>query len=198
MNQLSERITYLRESYELVARMFAAGMSAVMISRKTGYSMRRLSLLWNDPTFQERLQQYQRIAEKHLEEAAIDYAEVKRHNALVAERLTKDKLEEAQETGELPSFRDLLAISGDWADRFGYSKRATQLNVNIDFASALDRAIERSGKTKVIEGRVTTSPQPPVPDLHERAGLTQSPLSQAQPARPSLANAAQDKFIRRF
>ncbi len=87
------------------------------------------------------------------------FYEVATSNMLKAEVMLADKLEAAEEEGTHLPTRDLIAISRDAADRFGYGKRQTNLNVNADFASLLEKAIQRSGKT--IEGSITPGSQSP-------------------------------------
>lgn len=195
MRQLSERVTFLRESYELVAQMFAAGMTPSMISRRTGYSRRRLNLLWHDPTFQERYQQYRAKATEALELAADEFQALMQHNMLVAERQIRDKLDEADMNEEFLPTRELIAIVADRADRNGYSKRAINTNINIDFASALDRAIERSGKGKLIEAQAHPIGQLPDPSIEQvEPSVSTTQTVRTPPARPTLSST----FKRRF
>jgi len=79
-----------------------------------------------------------------------------------------DKLGEAEEAGETLPVRDLIAISRDAADRFGYGKKQTNVNVNADFASMLERTIDRSRKARLIEG--TTNPSTAVAAPSDPAG----------------------------
>jgi len=81
---------------------------------------------------------------------------------MVADRLADQ--EEDPDAKPIP-LRDLMAISRDAADRFGYGKHTTQTNVNVDFAAQLERAIRRSGKLadpRVIDGTAKeVSAEPP-------------------------------------
>ena len=70
---------------------------------------------------------------------------------LVAERQIADRLEDAEEEGVKLPLKDLLAISRDGADRFGYGKKSAVLNTNVDFAAILEQAIARS-KTAATRG----------------------------------------------
>jgi hypothetical protein len=63
-----------------------------------------------------------------------------------AERMISEKLDAADEAGETLPTRELIAITSDRMDRFGYGKKNMNVNVNVDFASKLEAAITRSRK----------------------------------------------------
>jgi hypothetical protein len=52
-----------------------------------------------------------------------------------AERQLEDHLDTADERDELLPVRELVAITTDRMDRFGYGKKSMNLNVNVDFAA---------------------------------------------------------------
>jgi len=57
------------------------------------------------------------------------------------------------------------------ADRVGFSKHTIKTVLNVDFATALDRCIERSGKAqelKLIEAKVDPIGLPPAPRQYRR------------------------------
>ncbi len=196
MSQLSPRIAHFRESHITVARMFAAGMHIGEIKRRTGYSQRRLNLLWNDPAFQELIESFRGEVYADLDL----FQEVGRSNMVRAELMLQDKIDDAELNGEPLPTREILAIVSDRADRFGYPKRSTQVNIDLGFSATLDRAIERSGKSKLIEGVVEkgsvaqapASLNPPTPVLvHEpvrKTGATQPS------APPSFAKVLKRRF----
>ena len=66
-----------------------------------------------------------------------------------AERQISEHFEVADEAGELLPLSKLDTISQGRMDRFGYGKKQTNLNVNVDFAAQLEKARQRSGR--VIE-----------------------------------------------
>lgn len=57
-------ISQLRDSHHEVARLMAQGFRQVDISRKTGYSQSRLSVLKNDPAFSELVESYREVVEE--------------------------------------------------------------------------------------------------------------------------------------
>ena len=165
-----------REAHHAVARMFASGMTISKVARESGYTRRRLHILLQDPSFQELVVEKSKSIDEKIEDAADRYAELAISNMLVAEAQLQEKLEASEDEGEYLPTRELLAITKDRADRFGYGPKSTRLTVNVDFASQLDRAIERT--TKVIEARPLG-------------------LSAAQPLRPLSAPKAEPHSIRR-
>lgn len=150
-----------RDSHHRVARLFAMGMRPGQVAAATGYSNQRIWTLNADPAFQELIANYRAMVNDSFVEANDEYYETLASNRVIAARLINDKLSEANPDDV--GFRELVLIHSDAADRTGYPKRTVALNVNADFASLLDRAIQRS-QTKTID-------QPPSPpDSADREG----------------------------
>lgn len=136
----------LRESYHRVARLAASGLREYEIAEQTGYSRARIYTLMQAPAMVELIALYR---EKVTTEWAKDqdaYYSLATQNMIAAERHIADAIADADDRDELIPIRTALAISRDAADRFGYGKRQTNLNVNVDFAAQLEKAIKRSGK----------------------------------------------------
>ena len=154
-----------REHHHAIAAMVAAGMTPAMIRRKTGLSSYRLCLYMADPTFNELVAQKAKIVVEKFEENIDTYLDLGVSNMILAETMVSEHLHQAIDREELLPIGTLDRISQGRADRFGYSKH-TVLHHNHDFASALDRAIARSGKAepKQIEARAEPAalnqPQP--------------------------------------
>lgn len=144
-----------RDPHHRVARLFASGLRKWEVAERSGYSVNRIETLYSDPAFQELVSKYRAKVDAAFIQNADEFYEQATANMRKAEAQLAEKLEAAEESGELLPTRDLIAISGDRMDRFGYGKRQTNLNVNADFASLLEKAIARSGKT--IEGSVLQS-----------------------------------------
>lgn len=146
----------LRDPHHRIARLIASGLRLDEVAQRSGYSLGRINTLKNDPAFQELVAKYRdKVTEAFVAEADT-YYELATQNMVTAERMIAEKLEEHDENGTLPPVRELIAISRDAADRFGYGKRQTNLNVNADFASMLEAARKRSAgaNAKVIEATV--------------------------------------------
>lgn len=152
----SPSVKQFRDSHHMVARLFAMGMRPGAVAAKIGYSLGRVSTLYNDPAFRELIETYKASVDDEWKESIDEYFELMSANRTMAARLINDKLSEA-EPDDLP-LNQLVAIHADAADRTGYPKRTVALNINTDFASLLDRAIKRSNQVatkpelKVIEG----------------------------------------------
>lgn len=142
-----------RDSHHMVAKLMAKGLMNNDVAARTGYSEHWIAQLHNDPAFQELLSKYRDLDTHIFLEGRDEFYSIATKNMLQAERQLSDKMDEADEEGELLPTRELVSIVADRADRFGYGKRETKFNVNVDFADALQRAIKRSGKT--IDGSVS-------------------------------------------
>lgn len=173
-----------RASHHTLALMFAMDYSASMISRKTGRSIRSLTLIYNDPLFRELIvQKQEQIAQRgeaKLEEWAeldLDFNIIQRKNMIAAELDLADKLEDARESGKLLPVRDYNLVIADRADRQGHSKH-TITHHDHDFGARLDRAISRSREVKQID--ITPMPQ----------GVTfQPPVFTSSPTPPPVVEA---------
>lgn len=146
-------VAKFRESHHVVAKLFAAGLKGQDVAARTGYAPNWIAQLHNDPSFQELLAKYRDLDTQLFLEGRDEFYSLATKNMIQAERQLSDKMDEADEESETLPTRELISIVADRADRFGYGKRETKFNVNVDFADALQRAIKRSGKT--IDGTVT-------------------------------------------
>lgn len=150
----------LRDPHHKLAKLIAIGIPLRDAAIRSGYSYARAAFLTSDPAFKDLVAKYTYSITEKFEQAIDDYTELTTGNMLMAERMIREKLEEADEANELPPVRDLIAISRDAADRFGYGKKQTNLNVNVDFAAKLEDRIRKSGR-QIIDGKVV--PIAPVP-----------------------------------
>jgi hypothetical protein len=150
----------LRDTHRRIARLVAAGLRPWEIVERTGYSYQRISTLQRDPTFMELVARMRVKVDEAFEREQDEYAKLATGNMLKAETMLAEKLEEAEENGEFLPTKDLIAISRDAADRFGYGKRQMNLNVNMDFAAELEKARSRSSKARVIEAAAFSPVRP--------------------------------------
>ncbi len=149
----------LRDSHHMVARLIAAGFRFHEVAARTGYSLARIAQLNKTPAFVELVASYRNKHDKAYLQGLDDYYENVKLNSIKAERKLGDRLDDDEDE---MSVRELIAISRDGADRIGYGKRQMNMNVNLDFAADLEKAIKRSGKQ--IEAVATVIPnhqQPP-------------------------------------
>lgn len=161
-----------RDPHHRVARLVASGLRLTEVAHRSGYSYGRVTMLINSPAFQELVALYrEKVLEAFVNEQE-DFIEVATSNMMKAQRMIAEQLDEADEEGTRVPLNRLLAISADAADRVGYGKRQTNVNLNADFAKALEKAYAE--QARVIESRAL----PPA-----RAG--QAP--QTVPSAPALA-----------
>lgn len=140
-------IIKIRESHHYVARLVAAGFSDLQVAERTGYSGNRIAQLRAAPAFIELVSSYRKQVTENVLEEIDEYHRLLTGNMLAAERHIADTIAEADEQGELIPISTALKVARDAADRLNYGKKNTNINVNVDFASQLEAAIRRSGKT---------------------------------------------------
>ena len=154
----------LRDSHHRIAHLYAIGYKNNEIAEITGYSPTRLSTLRASPAFGELVDKYRKDIVEPARQAEADhhFHTITRLRNLAAGELI-DRFEDDEERPKLANAH-LIAILADGSDRTGYPKRRESINMNMDFASRLDRAIERSSSAKVIEGEVIPPSSPSAND----------------------------------
>lgn len=140
------KVLVLRESHQKIARLLASGLKLGEVAQHTGYSYQRVHILSKDPAVQELVSRYRNMLIEDWREEESTFQGLAMKNMVAAERQLADKIDAADEAGELLPTRELLAISSDRMDRFGYGKKNTNLNINVDFAAKLEAAIARTKK----------------------------------------------------
>ena len=177
-----------RDSHHRVAVLFAEGLRATQVMAMTGYSHNRVCQLIADPTFKELIASYRADAHTHLRENLDEFRNLSIGNMVEAELQLEEVLASARDSEEPLAVRELVAITADRADRFGYGKHQTNTNVNVDFAKSLDAAVKRT--EKVITGEALQQVSPPRPAAQDRG--TPSHLAVAEPhrtlPRPDITN----------
>lgn len=148
-------IKNLRDSHHLVARLFSMGLRPGQVAEETGYSLQRIGTLKADPAMDELIAYYRELETQAFVDQRDEYYQTVASNRKISALLINDKLNSV-EPDDI-SFRELVLIHSDAADRTGYPKRTVALNVNADFASLLDKAIARTQQTKMIELSASTS-----------------------------------------
>lgn len=133
----------LRDSHHRIARLAAAGLRQDEICQRTGYSRHRVWELLQSPAMIDLVAKYRSKVDEAFERNQDEFYNLATTNMLKAEREIGDRLDDKGD--EIP-IKDLISISRDAADRFGYGKKQTNVNINADFAAELEKAIARSGK----------------------------------------------------
>ena len=170
----------LKDSHHFLARLFAAGLDIPQVSARTGYTPERLRRQKGSPAFLELIAQYRAMVTENWIESIDDYQEILLGNMIRAELQIADKLGEAEDNNETLPTRELVAISRDAADRMGYGKKQTNVNVNVDFAAQLEKAIRRSASARVIDTTLAG------PTLGERPALAGPLLAREPSPAPSV------------
>lgn len=154
----------LRDSHHRLARMIALGLRNEELLEASGYSNGRISVLKADPAFQDLIAHYRMMVNEGFTEAADEYYRTVSANRTISARRINDKL--ADDDEDIP-LRTLLAIHSDAADRTGYPKRSVAVNVSVDFAAKLEKAVQRSKTVRQIEEKAL-EPSDGVPTKIER------------------------------
>lgn len=162
-------VKQIRDTHHMLARMVASGMKPGPVAAACGYTRSYLGMISHDPAFQQLVSEYRRDVDQTWREGIDTFRSLAQSNMLTAERLLKDKLDDA-EPDDL-SVRELVLVSRDAADRFGYAKRS-QVDLKVDFAAQLDRAISRSGVT--IDAKPTFLGAPATPSAVSAASADTS------------------------
>lgn len=145
--KVAGKVATFRDSHHMVARLFALGLRPGEVASRSGYSLSRISTLSTDPAFKELVAVYRKDVNEEFREAADEYFETITANRVIAARRLNDMLSD-EEREFTPS--QLVAIHSDSADRTGYPKRTVAVNVNVDFAARLERAVQRSKSIQAL------------------------------------------------
>lgn len=172
-----------RESHHAVARWFALGLTISEVARKTGYSRRRLHILLGDPSFQELIVSYHKDIDNNAQKDIDSFDELQTQARNLAESLLVERLLTSLEDGADPLPLSMLnKISQDRADRTGYSKHTRQ-TIEIGFADALDRAIERSNSVRLIN----VEARPVAPSVIHAPVRSEDVTAEPQPSPKAIA-----------
>lgn len=147
------RIRKFRNTHHRLAKLFAAGLSRRQIGQIMGLSYTRLSQYDNDPAFQELVAQYQPEVDAQQMQEVDEFISLGMENMIKAERQLGEHLDRADDEDELLPVGQLLAISADRADRYGYPKQSRQTNEVLDFAKILEAQMVRMGKATVFDAK---------------------------------------------
>jgi hypothetical protein len=148
-------IKVIRDRHHHIAWLIALGKTYRDIAAEVGMTEARISVLMADPTFLELVEKRRAEIAEIRKDHTEGFVASATKTMLAAESLIQRRLDTAiaDPTGEdTVALRDLNRIAADRMDRFGFGKHSTSesRNINMNFASKLEAAIERSRKT--IEG----------------------------------------------
>jgi len=142
------RISKLRDSHHIMARLFVTGATNEEVAQETGYSIARVSVLRNSPAMVE-------LVERYLGD---DHNEWRRHRDATYEAMHRNRLKslamledilDNEEEPPRPEF--VLKVFDSMADRTEYHRKTTKENINVNFAAKLEAAFERSKTVRYID-----------------------------------------------
>lgn len=137
-------ISQLRMRHHALARSVAAGISAIEISAITGYSLSRISILQNDPSFAELVEHYKGLNDEAFLAAQVDANLMAQQVKIAALEELGDRMENATEDF---TNGQLLEIAKTMMDRTGQGvATSTTVNHNIGIADRL-----KAARTRVID-----------------------------------------------
>lgn len=138
----------IRDSHHQIARLLASGLRPMEVCAATGYSASRLSILQNDPAFQELITFYRDDYADASKEVFVDAQ--RRMTAFVLDGL-QELHERLLETPDEFTVTSLTEAVKTFADRSGNGPTSKSVNINIDYSERLKAARLRAGT--VIEGQ---------------------------------------------
>lgn len=161
-------IQRISERHHALARCLASGMSTADACVITGYTPSRISILKGDPAFEELVSFYQSDKAQLVQ----DLGDKMRQNALEAQNLIAERLEDESATIGIDQLLDITKLGADRTG-FGPQSKSSHLHVHMNFADRL-KAARQSGASasaavgpgKVIEGSlapsIASSPKEPI------------------------------------
>jgi hypothetical protein len=144
----------IKDRHHSVARLLAAGHKPWEVCAITGYSASHLSILQDNPAFEELLAFYR----NHEDAAGADIPGRVRDAAATAVSKLTDRIE----NDESLDFGDLSKATRDLLDRAGFSPKTTkEVNITVGLAERVEQARQRAiaarqATVKEIELEVTS------------------------------------------
>lgn len=143
----------MRNAHHRLARYVASGLRTEEILRLTGYSSSRFSNLSRDPAFQQLVALYTGKVDEAFVRSQNEVQEVAAELIMRNLRKVEEHYDDADESEERIPLKTLVAVGADLMDRFGYGKKSTQRNENLDFAAMMEQIARASGKSNVIDAK---------------------------------------------
>lgn len=179
--RVQNRVKTFRDTHHRLARLVAAGLRNEEVLRITGFSIGRLNTLKADPAFQELVASYRDKVTDAFAQAQVEVHESANELMVRGLHHLHEHFNRADDEDKLVPMASLNKLLPDLMDRFGYSKKVVNTNVNVDFAKEFERAMARQGRANVIDGAATlplpSSPQETQPQLPSSPEDTQPEVS---------------------
>lgn len=150
----------VRTVHHQIARELATGAKPIEIAATTGYSLSRISILQNDPLFQE-------LVNFYVEQENVRFAKLQDQIEGLGRAATEELIERlTSEESEFVSNKDLKAIAEMALDRSGHApvKRQANLNVNLsnEALAALKEKVDGSRTDKIFDAALERGDGPGV------------------------------------
>jgi hypothetical protein len=187
-------ITTIRDRHHAIARLAAQGWTAKRIGEALGLDVSTLRHILKDPAMEELVAEFHADLDAGVIEAIDETARVIGRCRNMAWSLIQERLEDSMNGGQELPLGWLSNIAGDTADRTGYTKRTENVNINIDAASTLTRAIARSARADEYRGGPTIELSSP---MVSRAVEQRPPPAQQGQVIPQAPVPAPAPFIAR-
>lgn len=139
----STNLKRLSNRHHALARALALGETNTAAARLTGYTISRISVLLNDPAFNELVAQYRGQIDTEFADMGVRLAELGNEALSVLHERLEENPEEFAPVA-------LLKIAEVAADRIGFGPHSTQTNVNLNMSARLEAARKRV-EEKMIE-----------------------------------------------
>ncbi len=137
------QLRQLRSSHHEIARLLAMGLKATEVSRRTGYSNSRISILKNDPAFKELLEFYSH------EQEVVAGDMVKRLSTLTTDAidLIQERLDEVPESFTNNQLTELIKTGADRSEAPPVTK-----SINLNQNQTLDVTVIKQIKEELSNG----------------------------------------------
>lgn len=163
----------IKERHRLLAKFVAAGLTRNEVAARMDMTPERVGQLMLDPAMQNlivQLREHPHVMEMTGMDEIATLRSLSMQNALRAALAMQDTLNYYEDADEKVPVRESAKIFELSADRIGFGKHTTNINVNVDFAAQLDRAIDRSSKARVINHSPSKVPGAPFQPLMDGGG----------------------------
>lgn len=133
----------LRSSHHVIARLLAAGLNPTEVSKRTGYSNSRISVLQNDPAFKELLEFYG----NEQSELASNMVERLASLSTDAMDVMQERLEDDPESFTNSQLTEIIKTGADRSDAPPVTK-----SINLNQNSTIDIKVVKQIKEELLSG----------------------------------------------
>lgn len=159
-------ILNIRNTHHMLAMLLAEGRRNEEISAITGYSTGYISTIQSDPALKSLIEYYKSMNKEAFREAQATLFERLNAISMIASEELMQRLTEKPDDFTNRELMEAVEITADRTG-FGPQTKNTNINVNIDMASRLQKARARGG---LVEGGQAAQPTPSIagPEVDNR------------------------------